>query len=260
MSDSLPQSIIFEQPLSERIRTFLRLEQLFDRIDFQISKPSKWDTNSAMTTFYEILTISSRGDIKSEVMKELERQHNSLAHIGKSPEVDTVALESLLVNHKTLIENLHIQKGQIGQHIGSTDFLNSVRQRAMIAGGMCSFDLPAYHHWLSMSPEIRQQAFIKWLKPFENVRRAIDTSLKVIRESGHFEPTIGNRGYFQEAMSGGRPLQLIRVSIDRSENIYPEISAGKMRFSIRFFSRDSIEDKAAQVTQDVQFLMSACTL
>ncbi len=260
MPDSLPESIIFEQPLSERIRTFLRLEQLFDRIDFQISKSSKWDTHSAITTFYEILTISSRGDIKSEVMKELERQHISLTHLGQTSDVDTVALESLLVDHKTLIENLHIQKGQIGQHIGSTDFLNNVRQRAMIAGGMCSFDLPAYHHWLSMSADIRQQAFIKWLKPFENVRKAIDASLKVIRQSGHFEETVGNKGYFQEAMKGGRPLQLIRVSIKRSENSYPEISAGKMRYSIRFFSRDSIEDKAAQVTQDVHFLMSTCTL
>ena len=258
MNQSNP--IIFEQPLSERIRTFLRLEQLFERIDFHTNKPSKWDTHSSMTTFFEILTISARGDLKSEVMKELERQYSSLAHLSKSPDVDTLTLESLLVNHKSLIESLHNQKGHIGNHIGSTDFLNTVKQRAMVSGSTCSFDLPAYYHWLSMPSEMRQQAFLKWLKPLQNVKKAIDTSLNVIRESGHFEETTAQQGYFQEALKGNRQLQLIRVSIDRSENIYPEISAGKMRYSIRFFSRDSIEEKAAQVMADVNFKMSTCTL
>jgi cell division protein ZapD len=130
----------------------------------------------------------------------------------------------------------------------------------MIAGGTCSYDLPAYYQWLNMSSEMRQQAFFKWLKPLENIKKAIETSLKVIRESGHFKETTAKRGYFQEALKDNRQLQLIRVSIDRSENMYPEISAGKMRYSIRFFSRNSIEEKAAQVMADVNFKISTCTL
>ncbi len=260
MPNSNSDTIIFEQPISERIRNFLRLEQLFDRIDFHIDKPSRWDTHSAMTTFFEILSISSRGDLKSEVMKELERQNNALNHLGDSPEVDKSTLLALLENQKSLIERLHSQKGQIGQHIGSTDFLNSVRQRAMVAGGTGSFDLPAYHHWLSMPADMRQQAILKWMKPFENVRESIKTCLKVIRESGHFVPEDAMQGYYQQSLKGNRQLQLLRVALLRSDNIFPEISAGKMRFSIRFFSRNSIEEKALQITDDCKFQLSLCML
>ena len=60
---------LYEQPLSERMRTLLRLEFLYQQLCFNIEQPSEWGSRSAITNLLDIVTILGRGDVRGDVLR-----------------------------------------------------------------------------------------------------------------------------------------------------------------------------------------------
>ena len=66
--------ITYEYPLNERIRTLLRLEDLFERSRHFIARTDQHDHHMALLTLFEIMEVAGRADLKSDLLQELERQ------------------------------------------------------------------------------------------------------------------------------------------------------------------------------------------
>src|SRR5512137_1058266 len=90
------RAIVYEQPLNERMRNFLRLDFLYQQAVHHHTKADPWSTRAAVSALLEILAITQRGDIRSEVLKELERQMSQLSSYTSRPGVDTSRLRVLL--------------------------------------------------------------------------------------------------------------------------------------------------------------------
>src|ERR1700748_432555 len=88
--------ITYEYPLSERIRTLLRLEDLFDKTMYFLARENALDHHAALRSIFEIIDVAGRADLKSDLMQELERQRQVLTGLRNSPEVAQEALESVL--------------------------------------------------------------------------------------------------------------------------------------------------------------------
>jgi len=159
--------IVYEQPLNERIRTFLRLEFLFRQLKHMNSGQSEWESRVVISTLIDILNTINRGDFKSETIKELERQEASLTRLQQTPAVDHTLLNSILNNLRGLTEHLYAIKGQIGSDVRQDELLKSIIQRSSIPGGSCDFDIPAYHFWLQQPTSIRQAQLSQWLESLE---------------------------------------------------------------------------------------------
>ena len=86
----------YEFPLSERIRVFMRLEQLFLQLSHFLLHNTVWDKRAAINTLLDILTIFSRNDLKSEILKELKRHSSILNQIASSQGVDASKLDQIL--------------------------------------------------------------------------------------------------------------------------------------------------------------------
>ena len=58
----------------------------------------------------------------------------------------------------------------------------------------------------------------------------------------------------------GRRLKpnLVRIVLSAAGGIYPEISAGKHRFTVRFVKWQGIDLRPVQVDRDVRFLLALC--
>ncbi len=256
----MSEKIIYEQPLNERIRTFLRLEFLFTRIDHALKQNDELSNRNAIDGLLNILSVFERSDLKQEIMKELERMVNTLSALENTPGVDKQALNNLLEELDQILDSLHINKAAIGQGLRENDFLYSIRQRASIPGGSCDFDLPAYHFWLRhTSYEVRKHQLINWLNQFSSMRAAIEMSLKLIRESTGFNSASASAGFFQQSLDSSQPNQLIRVSVPNDTSYYPEISGGKHRFTVRLMHFD-INQRAKQITEDIEFSLSICAM
>src|SRR5689334_2036056 len=92
------ESLIFEQPLNERMRTFLRLDFLYNQALYHNEMASQWGSRAAMSSLIDILAITTRGDTRSDVLKELERHVTSLSEFQSKPGVDVNRLQTLLKN------------------------------------------------------------------------------------------------------------------------------------------------------------------
>ncbi|MAK67339.1 MULTISPECIES: cell division protein ZapD [unclassified Methylophaga] len=252
--------ITYEQPLNERIRTFLRLEFLLARVDYAMQHDDEMSHREAIDAMLNMLLVFERGDMKSEVTKEVERLITNLSALENSPGVDNETLDALLAELDQTLDALQIRKSAIGQVLKENEFLYSIRQRSSIAGGTCDFDLPAYHYWLQHSSvEQRQQQLNYWLEQFVAVRGAINISLKLIRGSSGFSTAQAEKGFYQRSLDSNLPTQLIRVRIPASTPYYPEISGGKHRFTVRFMTFD-INQRPQQINDDADFQLSCCTM
>ncbi len=83
-SQTAATATVFEQPLNERMRTFLRLDFLYNQALYHNEKASSWGSRAAMNSLMDILAIMARGDIRADVLKELERHLAQLNDLSES--------------------------------------------------------------------------------------------------------------------------------------------------------------------------------
>lgn len=251
--------VVYEQPLSERIRTFLRLEFLFTEFFARFEGPTLWDSRNALASLLDILNIFNRTDLKTEVMKELERQMSTLAALEHAPGVDSARLSELLGEFDILVDRMHALHGQIGQELRQNEFLNSIKQRVSIPGGTCDFDLPGYHFWLQRPVENRIADLRRWIKVFEPIQLSIFLLLRLVRESAHSSQETANEGFFQKMLDPNSPCQLVRVTVPSEAPYYAEISGGRHRFTLRFL--EFLPDgRTSQIARDVPFKLTCCMI
>lgn len=250
--------IHFEQPLNERIRTFMRVEQLYNRCVYYLNKEAPMDSHSALSALLELMGLVSRGDLKRELMKEVKRQLTNLQQLHSTPNLDQNKLEKLISEHSSLINDLDNQPGQLVTHLKDNDFISCIKQRAAIPGGTCDFDLPAFHYWLNQPSVKRRDVIQAWLHPFDVVHKTVVHCLELIRSSSEIENCIAANGFYQRALNQNHPNQLIRVLVEIHEECFPEISAGKHRFSIRFLTQTNPNQYPKQVDRDIHFKVACC--
>ena len=142
---------IFEQPLNERIRMCLRVETLMNRFHYFEALKGDWSAYSALLTILEITSLLERGDLKQELMKELERQHAALKGLVSHQQIDQSKLELILSKQKHALNRIHQLDGKLGEHLKRVDFLIGIKQRTSIPGGSCDFDLPQLRFWLNQT-------------------------------------------------------------------------------------------------------------
>lgn len=251
--------VVYEHPLNERVRNLLRLEFLFRQLQHCQAGNTPWDSRLFIATLLDILAVLSRSDLKTELIKELERHLSTLTRLGESPDVDQQQLTTILKHLEQLRSALHATNGPLGQNLRDSGFLSGVRQRSTIPGGTCDFDLPAYHHWLSRPAEERKQLQQQWQDSLRLTRQTVELLLKLVRNTAAPTHEVGAAGGFQRNLDPELPFQLIRVAIDSELPYYAEISGGRHRFTIRFLEPTE-GTRPQQATVDVPFRLSCCAL
>jgi cell division protein ZapD len=223
------------------------------------SGTSSWDARAFLDTLLDVLTILNRNDVKSELLKELDRNFALLETLSQSQHVDTSALDNLKNKVNNVRQNLLACKGKIGASVFKQDFLQSIVLRTPIAGGKFAFDLPWFHRWLEQPHEQRREEIEAWNLSLSPIQQGVDLLLSMVRESAIPEDVLAIAGFFQATLDQARPYQLIRVSIDNREPVFAEISGGKHRFTARFLAKDIVR-RPQQVEQDIDFRLTKCLL
>lgn len=249
--------ILYEYPLNERIRTYLRLQQLFTRLGQLIGREQALDHHFALTTLFEIMEVGARSELKSEVLKDLERQKQVFSAYRGNPAISEKALDDLIAQLDHHFEALNQLVGKMGQSLTEHDFLMALRSRVAIPGGTCEFDLPAYHAWLHHDAVSRARDLAQWTLPLAPWAHAIGQLLQMLRESGNSQKVMATAGQLQQNLPQGRTFQLLRLKIDPSLGITPEISCNRLLVVIRMMRQHS-DGKLVATTDDVPFEMTLC--
>lgn len=253
-----PAVITYEYPLSERIRTLLRLEDLFDKVAYFSSADGAQEHHVALITLFEMLDVTGRADLKFDLVQELERQRQILLSFRNNPEISEEALSGALYEIEQASAALLAMVGKIGQNLRDNEWLMAIKNRSAIPGGVCEFDVPGYHYWLNRDPALRERDLTVWLTPLMPIRDGIGIVLRLLRASGRPESRLAERGTYQ-LMLAGRTAQLVRLRLSRDDAVIPEISANKYALNIRF-TMPGTELRAKQSDADVSFELTFCNL
>lgn len=249
--------ISFEFPTNERTRCLLRLEQLYQRLAFFLRGEHPFEHHSAILVLFELMEAAGRSDLKTDLLQELERQKQLLEPLRDNPAIAQDALDALLDEIEQTTASLLELTSKFGQHLRENEWLMAIKQRAVIPGGVSQFDLPSYYLWQLKPAEARREDLQRWAAPLMPTSRATDILLKLLRDSGKTYHYVAHRGAFQQ-MSGGKIIQLARVSFEESLGVLPELSANKYALNIRFISAVTGEVRARQSEDDIEFDLTFC--
>lgn len=243
--------ILFEHPLNEKMRTWLRIEFLIQQL--QVSLPIT-ETSNALHFFRNIgdlLDVFERGEIRTDILKELERQKRKLLSWSEVPGVDMQRIDTLR-NQLKECGSVLMSAPRIGQFLREDRLIALVRQRLSIPGGCCSFDLPTLHIWLHLPQEERDKQVSSWLNSLQPVRQSLDLLLDIIRNSAPFRKQTSLNGFYQD---NGDDADLLRLQLNLAHQLYPQISGHKSRFAIRFLPLDS---ENGTIPERLDFELACC--
>ena len=249
--------IVYEYPFNELVRSMLRLEYLFARFNHFLRSDDPELHHNAIAMLFDLGDIGSRGDIKSLLLKEFERQKYALNGLKSSQKVDQEALTQTLSEIDKAALNVNQSVGKPNALITESEWLNAIRTRLNIPGGTSPIDLPSYHAWKNTSSTQRRELLEKYVTPLLPWHEACQIFLRLLRQSGEAKDVLAHHGAYQQAPSG-KVYQLMRIAVE-DDTLFSEISANKYLLSIRFLKVD--QDKKPQtINEDVPFRLTLCQL
>jgi cell division protein ZapD len=249
--------VLYEYPFNESIRTMLRLEHLFDRLGALMERDAALDHHFALVTLFEIMDVASRADLKSDLLKELEKHKAQFCAYRGKPGVEEARLDAVITRLDGAYQRLNAVTGKAGAALSSNDWLMSIRSRISIPGGTCEFDLPAYYHWQQLLPVRRRKDLMHWAQTLMPLAEGLQVLLGLLRDSGNPHKVAATAGQFQQSLPAGRVYQLLRLRIDPSLGLIPEITAHRLMMSIRLMRQDE-EGRLKLALEDSGFELTLC--
>ena len=250
--------ILYEYPFNERIRTYLRLEHLFRRLGELVERESPTDHHFVITTIFEIMDVAARADLKTDVLKDLEKQKHVLSGFRGNPAISEGVLDDVTNRLEACFAALNGLPGKAGHSLTENDWLMSIRSRIGIPGGTCEFDLPAYFAWQHTSPDARKLDLQRWIAPLVPLAESIRVLLTLLRDSGAPQKVVAPSGLYQQTLPQGRTFQLARLHMDPAFGLIPEISGNRLIVTVRLMRHKS-DDRLHASTDDATFELALCS-
>jgi len=249
----------YDYPFNERIRTLLRLEDLFVKAQHYLASDHELSHHSALITLFQILDVIDRTELKSDLLQELDRQKVVMDGLRGNPAIAENILNEVLAEIETTASSLRATAGKFGLCLRENEWLMGIKQRAGILGGVCEFDVPSYHYWLGMPAAQRQHDLETWLAPLLPIYDALRIILHILRGSGIATHHSAPGGSFQQMLGMAKPAQMLRVLLSDKFACFPEVSANKYAINIRFNCQDGMQ-KPRLCDFDVEFDLILCNL
>ncbi len=246
-------SILYEHPLNERIRNYLKLEQLFTQTTDCLQHSIVTSHNTFFSSLFAIIDTLERNDIRGDLIKDLEKLEQNLVIWSQIPDVDSAILETNL--RKTIALSSQLKKTTAHcLKLKDDKFLIGLKQRFAIQGGNCHFDLPQLQFWLQQPTTEVEAQCQQWLACLQQVKDALLLILRFIRQRAAFDNIVTQSGFYQD---NGDGLMLLRIKVTCDLACYPTISGNRLRYSIRFMSPCE-ESGRKYVKQAITFQLARC--
>lgn len=247
---------VYEQPLNEKMRLFMRLSHLMKRFNHHLEVPTPENCQAAIMILLEIYSLTSRLDVKNSALHIMDSISQTIRENRDFDGSEQVRMNRYLERFEDKSKQLYSLSGQLGQHLKAHNFLSILKQRAAIAGGVNGLDIPLFNYWLSLPEKKRLRDLNDWIQPYKIAYGAIELLMQVILENKDTKTLTAEGGFYQASLGLDKEYQMLSVELPNNMEIYPEISAGKQRFSIRFVDASALDTKGKQNIENIEFTLN----
>lgn len=251
---------LFEFPLNERFRTYLRLEALYTRWAYYLSQPNKHDHHSALLTLFEINEFAFRYDLKGDLLLEINRYKQSLNRLRQMPDVSAQKLEQTilqLIDAQKQIE----QSSKFGSTLSDNEWLLNSKTRIVVPGGVCSFDVAFYYQWQQQPESVRRTDLESWILPLNPLFEALKLILVLVRDATRHKTCISSGKTYQLPLNNMR-FDLLQVELSSESPYLPDISANKhvvwLRFALPNYRNQPKHLRIDPSETEVEFELNLC--
>ena len=250
------QVTIYEEPVHEKVRKFLKLEYLFDRIVYFKNKEDPRENYNALSALAELYEILSRSDIKAELIREIETHNTYFRKIKDvmDSQADQSKLNSVLEKQDLLLKLLYNVDTKYLDYIDE-----DILCKTIIKNCFSTLQPASIEFWLTRDIVLRETQINLWLEPILFIKKSVDFILEIIRKSASFNDKLAEKGFFIEKLDPKKNILLIRVTLTSDLYYYPQISVGKQRLNIMFMSKDD-KNNLVRFQEDVSFILTTCVL
>ena len=216
--------ITYEYPFNERIRTLLRLEDLFEKTAHFAQEDGALEHHAALVALFEILEVASRADLKMDLIQELERQRQTLLAFRNNPEISEERCPAHFT--KSNSRRRPCLPAWQDRPVPARERLADEHQEA-----------PPFPAGLRIRPAVLSLVVLH--RPVDTRREALEldqADAAAARCGRHraapaalqrpAEELPGDPRQFQLNL-GGSAAQMVRITVDRDEPAIPEVSANK---------------------------------
>ena len=253
--------IIFEFPLNERFRTFLRIENLLHRWQYYLRSTAKEDHHTAILTLLDIYDFSFRNDVKGDLLSELARYKHALSQYFSSPDVSEEKLNQTILRLVDAYKQIE-QSPKFGGSLADNEWLINIKSRLVVSASVCSFDMGFYYQWLQDSEQRRLNDLQEWVQPFAPMFDAVTLLLQLSRNLALTKDCVTHSHAYQQPLSG-RKFDIMRVEFANTSNYLPDFSANKHVIWLRFAApvvsvRSSAKAMQHTMQEEVAFRLRLC--
>ena len=227
----------YEFPLNEKIRRFLRIEEIFLKIDYQQKNHNSFSEYGLFMLLFDLMTTASRSDLKVELLQTLDAVQIKLKNKRNS-----VKNNKSIIKISTAKKNLEKSIIQPGFYFGNDRLIQEVKARNDSPFGIVSTDFPELRYWLEIeSKDIRKKYFYEKFSPFNPIKDAIKLILTIIKDEAVFKKVETDKGLYQIKLNPSLKNDLITIQLLSGSKFFPHISSNKYAINIQFNDHKNIK-------------------
>jgi len=224
----LDEFIIYEYPLNQKIRGYLRVEQYFTLIEHSNQQNDPLANQSTLAYLIELTEYLYRSDFKGDLLRELDKNIQFFSKHADDPDIDNSKLSALLLQFKRHYSWLTQQQGRIGANLLQNNFIQQLKQR--LNGGICTItDLPTLNYWLNQEDSRRHADLKNWMLDYANIKEIIQLLFGIKRDPSYFQEVSFHNSFLQLE---SHHAALFRIAIPKELDMIPEVSVGGPRISV----------------------------
>ena len=256
-ADAPEKIIVYEFPLVERIRFFLRYETLIEAANRRFKHK---DDIATLQSLNRLLLFIGNHDLKRELLHQLEQQNEILSGFSKIKGADQEKLSQWADKNSAALERFYEFRMPSGDY-RNHHFLASALRQLSLQSGISSFDFPELLAWRQLPWEQRGAMLAQWLEPLRQFAAGVDTCLELTRQSGDFAKNIAKQGYYSmNPANSSLALQMVRIRLPAGTSRHPIVSTGAQMLTVHFMEPGDFSDAPARTSEDVEFDMAYCVM
>ena len=252
----MKEYIIYEQPVAENIRNFLKCEYLFEKFNSALLQEDLWGVKSSISTLLEMSDFIMRINLKVELLKDLEKCMLYFNNLTKNNDVDAIVLDDFISKIEEAINMLNNINGNPSKLIVDNDFLMQINNKIHIPAGDNFFDIPSYLNFLSSSKSSILEHINMWYEPFSPLILASKLILNARRDTTDFVPYTSSKSYFEKKLDKSSRVDLVRIKLLKKDNLYPVISVNRQNINVIFKTSYGKNKLSKPIIENNEFSLS----
>ena len=252
--------IIYEQPVTENIRNFLKCEYLFEKFNSAIQKQDIWSVKSSVSTLIEASDLIFRINLKVELLKELEKNILFLNYLYNDNSIEISVYDNFITKTKNCIVALNNINESPSKSISDNDFLMQIKSKLHIPAGENFFDMPSYLNFLSSNRSFIIDNINLWYLPFEQFFASSKLILDIKRQNSKFITFNSAGSYFEKKFDKNSKFDFARIKLKKNINVFPDISISSQYINIIFKTSYGPNRLSKTISKNIDFELSlSCT-